>query len=64
MFLALREMGRSVLKFGLLAAATGLLVFLLMFLGTLLMSVGFIAEPSSHRATHHEDPNAPLGRLR
>jgi len=35
MFLALREMGRSVLKFGLLAAATGLLVFLLMFLGTL-----------------------------
>jgi putative ABC transport system permease protein len=35
MFLAIRELWRSKLKFGLLSAAVGLLVFLLLFLGTL-----------------------------
>ena len=35
MYVAMREIWRSKLKFGLLAAAVGLLVFLLMFLGTL-----------------------------
>jgi len=35
MYLALRELRRSKLKFGLLSAAVGLLVFLLLFLGTL-----------------------------
>jgi putative ABC transport system permease protein len=35
MFIALRELWRSKLRFGLLSAAVGLLVFLLLFLGTL-----------------------------
>jgi putative ABC transport system permease protein len=35
MFIALRELWRAKLRFGLLAAAVGLLVFLLLFLGTL-----------------------------